>query len=55
MPGSTREPVVRPLPRPSDDFRKKSWRLFQAALDRHLRRRDLRRRGGKTRERFRAP
>ena len=28
--------MLRGLPRPTDEFRKKSWLAFQTALDRHL-------------------
>ena len=29
-----------PLPRPTVEFRRRAWRVFQAALDRHFGRRD---------------
>ena len=31
--------LLRALPRPTDEFRRKSWQAFQNALDRHLLRR----------------
>jgi hypothetical protein len=40
--------MLRLLPRPTDEFRAKSWLAFEAALDRHL----LRRRGREAGERL---
>lgn len=52
---SGRPRVLRSLPRPTDEFRKKSWLAFQAALDRHLGRRRRRRRRREPSQRLFSP